>query len=184
MDSDGAGWLSVIVIVGLLATHYAGNRNDASGPETTTTNVSSVERADQRPPADRGPAADRAAEGRAPTPDDQTVVTIGTDVLFEFGTAQLTPTGAGRIAEVATNAPKQADVQVNGHTDSVGSASANQRLSEQRAQAVATAISTARSDLKLDIEGFGESRPVADNTRNGRDYPQGRERNRRVEIRY
>ncbi|MDO5699646.1 MAG: OmpA family protein [Dermatophilus congolensis] len=178
MDSDGAGLLTIIVLVGLLATHYASGRDEPTNAETGSTTVASAQRGTN--PGGSGNSGD--SNGSNGTGEH--VVTIGTDVLFEFGTAQLTPTGAGRVASVATKAPQKATVQVNGHTDSVGGSSANQRLSEQRARAVATAIETARPDLRLRVKGFGESQPVADNTRSGRDYPQGREKNRRVEIRY
>lgn len=169
MDSDGAGLLTILVLVGLLATHYATGGSDEPAQAETSSTVA----------AQRGPDWNTGSRRT-----DDTVVTLGADVLFEFGTARLTPTGAGRIAEVAAKAPQGANVQVDGHTDSVGGDSANMRLSRQRAEAVSTAISTARPDLKLRVEGFGETRPVADNTRNGRDYPRGREQNRRVEIRY
>lgn len=183
MDSDGAGLLTIIVLVGLLATHHAvnGGGEPAASDTASSRSASAGREANRAPEAE--PASARQSTGGDAAEGD-TVVTIGTDVLFEFGTAQLTPTGAGRIAEVAAKAPRGAQLEIGGHTDSVGGAGANQRLSEQRAQAVATAIETARSDLRLDVDGFGESRPVADNTRSGRDYPQGREQNRRVEIRY
>lgn len=175
MDSDGAGLLTILVLVGLLATHYGTGGSDAPAQVETASTTAAAQRG-----TDRNSRSARTDSARA----DDTVVTIGADVLFEFGTARLTPTGAGRIAQVAAKAPQGADVKVDGHTDSVGSDSANMRLSRQRADAVATAISTARPDLGLRVDGFGETRPVADNTRNGRDYPSGREKNRRVEIRY
>lgn len=79
------------------------------------------------------------------------------------------------VAEV----PKGAEVQVHGHTDSIGSAAYNQELSEKRARAVAEVIESVRSDLRLQVKGFGKDRPVESN-----DEPAGRALNRRVEIRY
>jgi OmpA-OmpF porin, OOP family len=70
-------------------------------------------------------------------------------------------------------------VSVGGHTDNVGNAASNLRLSRARAQAVATAVKAARPDLVLTVRGFGESTPVASNTDS-----RARSKNRRVEIRF
>jgi len=69
-------------------------------------------------------------------------------------------------------------VVVSGHTDSSGSEQHNQKLSEARASSVATYLREQKiiSD-RLEIIGFGESQPVADNK-----TAEGRELNRRVEI--
>ncbi len=186
MDGDGVGVLTIIVLVGLLLVHNSGNDTDTASNETVTTSSAAAQRGSSGRAGDTGEARDRARDRDAEngTSDDDTVVTIGADVLFEFGTTRLTPIGAGRIASVAAKAEQGARMHVSGHTDSIGGSAMNQRLSEQRADAVATAIATARPDLRLVVRGFGESRPVADNTRNGRDHPAGREKNRRVEIRY
>jgi OOP family OmpA-OmpF porin len=69
-------------------------------------------------------------------------------------------------------------VEIDGHTDSTGSASFNQTLSEQRAQAVMDYfILKGISSGRLAAKGFGPSRPVASN-----DTAEGRARNRRVEL--
>lgn len=83
-----------------------------------------------------------------------------------------------------TDLPQTAAVQVTGYTDSIGTDAANLALSQQRAQAVAAAITAARADLKLEIRGRGAADPVAPNTSGGQDDPEGRRLNRRVEIRY
>jgi outer membrane protein OmpA-like peptidoglycan-associated protein len=80
--------------------------------------------------------------------------------------------------------PKGARLSVHGHTDSVGDAARNQSLSRARAAAVAAVVHQARPDLRLDVRGFGESRPVKPNTKGGKDNPEGRAANRRVELRY
>ncbi|NNG12150.1 MAG: OmpA family protein [Halobacteria archaeon] len=67
---------------------------------------------------------------------------------------------------------------VAGHTDSTGSDSYNQQLSERRAGSVAQYLrSQAISDMRVIVEGYGESRPIASN-----DTSQGRQMNRRVEL--
>ena len=91
--------------------------------------------------------------------------------------------GIGR-APARKPVPRGATVTIGGHTDSIGTTASNQKLSQRRAQAVATVVKAARSDLKLSVKGYGESRPVAPNTSGGKDDPDGRAQNRRVEIRY
>ena len=69
-------------------------------------------------------------------------------------------------------------VEVAGHTDSTGSDSYNQSLSERRAASVATYLQGRKiMSQRLITVGMGEARPVADNT-----TPDGRQANRRVEI--
>jgi outer membrane protein OmpA-like peptidoglycan-associated protein len=115
-----------------------------------------------------------------------TVVTLPEHVLFAFGEHELLPEAtqvlddlAAVIAEV-----EGAAVQVNGHTDAVGSTEANQQLSERRAQAVVDHLVAAGVEAdRLQPAGFGESQPVAPNARaDGSDDPDGRARNRRVEV--
>ena len=70
-------------------------------------------------------------------------------------------------------------VQVSGHTDNVGSDAHNLTLSQQRADSVVSYfIAQGLSSARFTAVGYGESRPVADNT-----SEVGREQNRRVEIR-
>ena len=71
---------------------------------------------------------------------------------------------------------------MTGHTDSIGDDASNLTLSQQRAQAVADAISAARSDLRLTVVGKGESDPVEPNEQGGEDNPEGRAKNRRVTV--
>ena len=69
-------------------------------------------------------------------------------------------------------------VAIAGHTDNVGSSSSNQSLSQQRAQSVASYLKTRGIvDARIDVIGFGETQPVADNN-----TAAGRELNRRVEL--
>jgi outer membrane protein OmpA-like peptidoglycan-associated protein len=114
----------------------------------------------------------------------ETVVTLKSDVLFAFGKASLSGAAKRRIGELAEKAPRKARVKVYGHTDSIGSTGSNRSLSRARARAVAGAIRAARPDLRLEVQGFGEARPVEPNRSGGKDNPEGRAANRRVEIRY
>ena len=115
---------------------------------------------------------------------DETVISLVSDILFAFGKSTIADGAKGKIRTLVTDVPRGATVQVSGHTDSVGSTSFNKRLSRQRAAAVAAVIRSARPDLNLRVKGYGESRPVAPNRKDGKDYPDGRAKNRRVEIRY
>lgn len=114
----------------------------------------------------------------------ETVVSLQTDVLFRFGESELTSSATKAVAEAVAELPENAEVAVVGHTDSIGSDQDNQQLSKERAEAVATVIEAERSDLTLEVNGKGESDPVAPNRTGGEDDPDGREQNRRVELRY
>ncbi len=75
--------------------------------------------------------------------------------------------------------------RVDGYTDSKGSSSYNDRLSQRRADAVATALRRALSGAapRLRTVGHGEEDPVAANqTEDGEDNPRGRAKNRRVTV--
>ncbi len=113
------------------------------------------------------------------TEGEETVVSLDSDILFAFGSAELSPSAVSRIADLVADLPPGIAVSVIGHTDDVGTDADNLALSRQRAETVAGAVAAARPDLVLDVEGRGESDPVQSN----RD-PEGREQNRRVELRY
>jgi OOP family OmpA-OmpF porin len=75
-------------------------------------------------------------------------------------------------------------VRVDGHTDSVGSTAANQQLSDRRARSVVEYLVAVGVDAgRLHPRGFGEAWPIAPNANpDGSDDPDGRARNRRVEV--
>lgn len=107
------------------------------------------------------------------------VLTLG-DVLFDTGRSDLKP-GALRTLEQLTaflvENPERSAI-IEGHTDSVGAEAFNQRLSEQRAQAVLSALTERGiAPARLSAVGFGPSKPVVSN-----DTAAGRQQNRRVEI--
>lgn len=116
---------------------------------------------------------------------DDAVITLASDVLFDFNSTKISGDAEEAIAKTVEKVPDGAKVTVSGYTDSVGDDAANKKLSKERAQAVADVIKDKRSDLDLSIKGFGEADPVAKNTtKKGDDNPQGRAKNRRVEISY
>jgi outer membrane protein OmpA-like peptidoglycan-associated protein len=114
-------------------------------------------------------------------------VTLSADVLFPFNSARLSSRARGRIAQAADEIRRQgpAAISVEGHTDSKGSDSFNDRLSRRRAAAVARVLRAQLVDVpRIAVDGKGESEPVVPNTKpDGSDSPRGRARNRRVEIR-
>ncbi|WP_298889460.1 OmpA family protein [uncultured Serinicoccus sp.] len=126
-------------------------------------------------------ALDAESEGEA------TVVQISDQFLFDFGSAQLRPTATRSLdTVVAVLEEGEAPVEVTGHTDPVGGDAVNQPLSQDRARAVADyLVEQGIEESRITAEGRGSSEPVAPNTHeDGRDDPEGRQQNRRVEIRY
>jgi len=110
---------------------------------------------------------------------------VGSDFLFDFDRAELRPEADQALLELSQRiaaAHKRATVE--GHTDSKGTESYNQRLSERRANAVRTALlNRSAFDQSLVVRGFGKSRPIAPNQNfDGSDNPEGRQKNRRVEV--
>ena len=112
------------------------------------------------------------------------VVTLTSDLLFDFGESTLTPAASAALAEIAQAIGQGAAVAVDGHTDSIGGNDVNVPLSQARAQAVADALAAVRPDLALTVTGHGSAVPVASNTAEGGDNPAGRALNRRVELTY
>ena len=114
-----------------------------------------------------------------------TVITLEDSVLFDFGSSDLRGEASTTLTNLATvlkdsKAPK---VQVQGHTDSVSDDAFNQKLSEQRAQAVSSALKSDGVAADLEAVGYGETKPVAPNENpDGSDNPAGRRLNRRVEV--
>jgi outer membrane protein OmpA-like peptidoglycan-associated protein len=121
------------------------------------------------------------------TDGGQVTVSISADVLFDFGKATLTAAARRRIAELAPRLRQaRGAVQVSGHSDSVGDAGYNLTLSKQRADAVKSELQNVLKGAgpRIDAKGYGETRPVAPNEEGGKDDPEGRAKNRRVEIAY
>ena len=119
--------------------------------------------------------------------DEGVRVELPTDVLFDFDSAALKPEAAATLALLADAIRERApsSVRIEGHTDAKGTEAYNQALSERRAQAVAGQLSAGDGiePERLNPVGYGETRPVAPNAApDGTDDPQGRQRNRRVEV--
>ena len=117
---------------------------------------------------------------------DGTAVSLPNDILFAFDSSALRPDAIETLARVAELVRREgvAQVEIVGHTDAIGSDAYNLELSERRARAVQAWLATdAALNATMLIEGRGEADPVSANTRpDGSDDPEGRQRNRRVEL--
>jgi len=112
-------------------------------------------------------------------------IELSSDVLFDFDKADLLPKAVPTLEKVATVLGSYPNGQctIEGHTDSVGNQAYNQKLSERRAEAVKQWLSTHGVNARFSTRGYGKTKPVAPNTLpNGKDNPEGRAKNRRVEI--
>jgi len=101
---------------------------------------------------------------------------------INFGNAEavILPDSYG-ILDRLVNVVKQCsafEINIEGHTDSSGSAAFNQRLSQDRASAVVDyLVSKGVSRAQMVAQGFGETRPIGDNS-----TPEGKALNRRIEF--
>lgn len=103
-------------------------------------------------------------------------------VTFEFDSARLTSEAEGRLDEAVKILMRHPDLEVEiaGHTDSVGDAGYNEGLSQRRAASVRDyLVGKGANRDNLTVRGYGESDPVASN-----DTAEGRAMNRRVEFRH
>lgn len=107
-------------------------------------------------------------------------ITFASGILFKTGSADLqaeAKQNVQKLAEILKEYP-DTNILIEGHTDSDGTDAFNQKLSERRAQAVATyAQSIGVSSSRFQTVGYGESQPVGSN-----DTAEGKQANRRVEI--
>ena len=103
-------------------------------------------------------------------------------IYFDVGSDRIRPESSGTLAEIAAMLQEHAELKITieGHTDNVGDAAANQKLSQARAAAVVTALSAAPYNIsaeRLASAGFGSTKPAKPN-----DSAEGRQANRRVEL--
>ncbi len=113
-------------------------------------------------------------------------ISLQGEILFDFDKSNLRPTAESTLAQVAKmigSYPK-AQVLIEGYTDSKGSDSYNTKLSDRRTVSVKNWFAqhgvTAGS---VQTHGWGSAKPVAPNKHpDGSDDPEGRQKNRRVEI--
>ena len=107
------------------------------------------------------------------------VLTLSGQVLFASGKSEMLPTAQKRLDDViAALKDDPRSITIVGHTDSVGSDEKNMMLSQRRADAVRTYLTThGIPEDRVTAQGMGETQPIADNK-----TAEGRANNRRVEI--
>jgi OmpA family protein len=109
---------------------------------------------------------------RPAAPPSRVVLTDSSQILsVSFGLLD-------EVAKVLADNPQIELLEIDGHTDSTGTAAVNRKLSQQRAEAVMTYL-TSKSVAagRMKAKGFGPDKPIADNATD-----EGKEKNRRVEF--
>ena len=114
-------------------------------------------------------------------------IELQADVLFDFDKADLKPEAVPSLQKVGAviNGYPNVPVRIEGHTDAKGADAYNMTLSESRAASVKGWLvrDGGVDGGRITTYGRGETRPAAPNAKpDGRDDPEGRQKNRRVEI--
>lgn len=112
-------------------------------------------------------------------------IELAADVLFDFDKANLRPEAGPALEKVVAVLKNYANAAttIEGHTDSIGNDNYNQSLSERRAASVKTWLTSNGATNPMTTRGWGKKKSVAPNTKpDGSDNPEGRQKNRRVEI--
>ena len=108
-----------------------------------------------------------------------------THLLFDFGKGTLKPDAKVKLNHLAAilSENNKYKVEFKGHTDNIGTPEFNQELSEKRAEAAAAYIRTRSIGAdRIKTSSYGMEVPIAKNQKGGKDCPEGRRFNRRVEI--
>ena len=122
-----------------------------------------------------------------PPPAARVIDRLTIHVNFDFDKSDLTKADVAELKKAIDFVRKYpaAKVELEGHTDSKGTEEYNQKLSERRVEAVKQYLikEGAADKARISAKGYGESKPIAPNTtKDGKDNPEGRAENRRVEI--
>jgi outer membrane protein OmpA-like peptidoglycan-associated protein len=107
-------------------------------------------------------------------------ITFDSGILFDIDKSDLRPVSKTNLADLAKILNKYPDtnILIEGHTDSTGTEDHNMILSRERAQSVAFYLaSLGVNSGRFSTAGYGETQPIAMN-----DTPEGRQKNRRVDI--
>ena len=118
--------------------------------------------------------------------DTEIKISLQGEILFDFDKADLRPEAETTLAQIAALIKKypKPGVLIEGHTDGKGSEVYNAKLSARRAASVKTwLVAHGVAERAIRTQGLGASKPVAPNKKpDGSDNPEGRQKNRRVEI--
>ncbi len=102
------------------------------------------------------------------------------NVEFDFGKSTLRPQSYPTLDELVEYLQRKDDekIEVGGHTDNIGTAARNLRLSQERAQSIVNYLVSKGIDAaRVTAKGYGATDPIADN-----DTEEGRQKNRRTEV--
>lgn len=129
----------------------------------------------------------KVADLKVKESDLEVQIELPADVLFDFDKSTLRPTAQQTLANAADviRSKAKGTVRISGFTDGKGAAAYNQKLSERRANAVKDYLVKEANlrGIAFAAKGYGAENPVAPNTKaDGSDDPEGRQKNRRVEI--
>ena len=114
-------------------------------------------------------------------------IDLAADVLFDFDQYTLLPKASDtlrKVGQVAASYPSS-PILIEGHTDGKGTHPYNMKLSENRANSVKAWLvqNASVAASRISTRGWGEAKPIAPNKKpDGSDDPEGRQKNRRVEI--
>jgi len=167
------------VAINVAMQHAADNMVTSAGVDRERLQAQAKER-EAAAATDRANDLEQQLEQLAATKTNRGLVVVLQDVLFDVGKSNLKPGAKVKLERIATvlQAHPERRLLIEGFTDSTGGEQLNQKLSEERAQAVALAlVRQGISADRIDSKGYGEERPVA-----GNDSAAGRQQNRRVEL--
>lgn len=119
--------------------------------------------------------------------DMEISVALSSDVLFDFDKADIKPEADTELKKLAliVREKRTGDITITGHTDTKGGDSYNMKLSDRRAASVKDWL-VKHAEINAEVistKGLGETHPIAPNIKaDGSDDPDGRAKNRRVDI--
>jgi outer membrane protein OmpA-like peptidoglycan-associated protein len=112
-------------------------------------------------------------------------IAVPADAIFDSGKATIRHDAEAALHQVAGIIGKypEANVRIDGYTDDKGPATRSRRLSGRRADSIAAWLEKNGFDGDITAKGHGRANPIAPNTKpDGSDNPEGRRKNRRIEI--
>jgi len=138
----------------------------------------------------RFPVEDMAAKVQALQVKEtatETRIELPADILFDFDKFDIRPSASEALKQAADVLRQRArgTVRIEGHTDSKGTPAYNQTLSQRRAASVQQWLVEREglTNVRFATKGFAATQPVAPNAKpDGSDDPEGRQKNRRVDI--
>jgi len=179
-DSDGDGVLDKDDGAPYEAEDLDGYRDDDGVPDPDNDGDGILDGDDECPEL-KGEADRRGCPAKTYVKIDGGQILIIGKVQFNSGSTEIDKNSEpllDQIAQALDANPQVKKIRVEGYTDNVGGSANNQKLSEQRAAAVKSAlVKRGVNGDRLDSRGLGEAKPIGPNT-----SPGGRQKNRRVEF--